>query len=361
MSRLRMAVIGVGHLGKEHARILATMPKVDLIGVADINGDQAQSVARQIGTRAYSNHRHLLPHVDAAVIAVPTCHHYSVALDFLGQSTPILVEKPLALNLSEADELVDLAQNRRTILQVGHIERFNPAFLDLENRQLQPRMILSERMGPFTGRSTDIGVVLDLMIHDLDVMMALVQAPVQTVQAAGLTIFGKKEDVAHARLSFANGCLGTVTASRASPTAHRQMQIWGLEGYASIDFAARKLTLVQPSEQVRQAGLDPSQLDPASRAMLKDQLFDRHLQVLELTLRPEDALTAELNHFVQCVVTGAKPKVSAEDGRNAIALATRILEGMQTHSWQGLPTAGSATGLETTSQLFSPFEAKSAA
>jgi len=182
MSRLRMAVIGVGHLGKEHARILAGMPEVELVGVADVNGDQAQSVARRTGTRAYSNHRYLMPHIDAAVIAVPTSHHHSVARDFLGQSTPILVEKPLALNLTQADELVDLAQSRRTILQVGHIERFNPAFLDLASRPFQPKLILSERLGPFTGRSTDIGVVLDLMIHDLDVMLALVQSPVQTVQ-----------------------------------------------------------------------------------------------------------------------------------------------------------------------------------
>ncbi len=219
-------------MGEGHARSLARLAEVELIGVAAVNGDPAQAVARRVGTRAYSNHRHLLPHIDAAVIAVPTTHPYSVALDFLNQSTPILVEKPLALNLAQADEMVDLAKSRRTIIQVGHIERFNPAFLDLSNRPIQPKLILSERMGPFTGRSTDIGVVLDLMIHDLDIMLALVQSPVQTVQSTGLTLFGKMEDVAHARLSFANGCLGTVTSSRASPVAQRRMQIWGLEGYA---------------------------------------------------------------------------------------------------------------------------------
>lgn len=363
MSRLRMAVIGVGHLGKEHARILAGLPEVQLVGVADVNGEQAQSVARRVRTQAYSDHRQLISQIDAAVIAVPTSQHYTVALDFLGQSIPLLVEKPLALNLAQADELVELASTRRTILQVGHIERFNPAFMDLAGRPLQPKLILSERLGPFTGRSTDIGVVLDLMIHDLDVMLALVQSPVQTVQSAGLSLFGGKEDVAHARLVFANGCLGTVTANRASPMPMRRMQIWGPEGFADLDFAARKLILMQPSDVVRQSGLDPSRLDPASRAMLKDQLFSRHLQVLDVAPQGGDALTAELQHFVQCVASSAKPIVSGEEGRNAIALATRILESMQIHSWQE-HAGDSGRSLDWPlpfGQLFSPIEAKSAA
>ena len=363
MSRLRMAVIGVGHLGKEHARILAGLPAVELVGVADVNQDQAQSVARRVGTHAYSDHRQLMPHIDAAVIAVPTSQHYFVAHDFLSQGKPILVEKPLALNLAQADELVDLAQSRRIILQVGHIERFNPAFMDLANRSLQPKLILSERFGPFTGRSTDIGVVLDLMIHDLDVMLALVSSPVQTVQSVGLSLFGGMEDVAHARLVFANGCMGTATASRASPVGQRRMQIWGPEGFALLDFAARQLTLIQPSPEIRQAGLDPSDLDPASRAMLKDQLFGRHLQVLDIGPCGGDALTAELKHFVHCVTTGGKPQVSGEEGRNAIALATRILESMQIHSWQEQTTDPAHPYPWPTPfrQLFSPVEAKSAA
>jgi predicted dehydrogenase len=363
MSRLRMAVIGVGHLGKEHARILAGLPEVELIGIADVNQDQAQLVARSVGAHAFSDHRQLMPRLDAAVIAVPTTQHYSLALDFLNQGIPILVEKPLALNLAQADELVELSQTRRTILQVGHIERFNPAFIDLASRPLQPKLILSERFGPFTGRSTDIGVVLDLMIHDLDVMLALVSSPVQTVQSVGLSLFGGMEDVAHARLVFANGCLGTVTASRASPVAQRRMQIWGPEGFASLDFADRKLTLIQPSAEIRQSGLDPSRLDAASRTMLKEQLFGRHLQVLEIEPRAGDALTAELKHFVHCVITGAKPKVSGEEGRNAIALATRILESMQFHSWQKQTAEPDHTipWPAPFGQLFSPIEAKSAA
>ena len=360
MPRLRMAVIGVGHLGKEHARILASLPEVELVGVADVNAEQAESVARRLGTAAYCDHRPLLARVDAAVIAVPTSQHHAVALDFLRERIPLLVEKPLAFDLTQADELVDLAQSKQTVLQVGHIERFNPALMDLASRHLQPKLILSERLGPFTGRSTDIGVVLDLMIHDLDVMLALVQAPVQTVQAVGITVFGRLEDIAHARLVFANGCLGTVTANRASQKAHRRMQIWGPEGYADLDFASRKLTLIQPAEHVRRSGLDPSRLDPASRALLKDQLFSRHLQVLDLAPRGGDALTAELKHFIHCVTTGERPKVSGDEGRNAIALATRIVESMQIHSWQ-TPSVEALPSIDRPGQLFSPQEAKFAA
>jgi predicted dehydrogenase len=361
MSRLRMAVIGVGHLGKEHARILAGLPEVDLVGVADVNWEQAQSVGRRVGAKVFADHQQLISQVDAAVIAVPTSHHYAVALDFLRQGIPLLVEKPLALNLAQADELVDVAQKHQAILQVGHIERFNPVFEDLANRPLQPKLIVSERLGPFTGRSADIGVVLDLMIHDLDVMLGLAQAPVQTVQAVGLSVFGGKEDVAQARLMFANGCVATLTASRASQVSQRRMEIWGPEGFASLDFAARRLTLIQPSEHVRHSGLDPAQLDPASRAMLKEHLFTRHLQVLDLEPRGGDALTAELKHFIHCARTGAKPKVSGEEGRNAIALATRILESIQAHSWQGQTAAGFSDWPAPTGYLFSPQEAKSAA
>jgi predicted dehydrogenase len=357
-----MAVIGVGHLGKEHARILAGLPEVDLVGVADVNWEQAQTVGRRLETKVFSDHQQLISQVDAAVIAVPTSLHYAVAIDFLRQGIPLLIEKPLALTLAQADELVDIAQKHRTILQVGHIERFNPVFEDVANRPLQPKLILSERLGPFTGRSADIGVVLDLMIHDLDVMLALVQAPVQTVHAVGLSVFGGKEDVAHARLMFANGCVATVTASRASQVSQRRMQIWGPEGFASLDFGGRRLTLIQPSEHVRRSGLDPNQLDAASRAMLKDHLFTRHLQVLDLVPCGGDSLTAELKHFVRCVTTGAKPKVSGEEGCNAIALATRILESIQAHSWHGqAAAAGFSDWPAPSGHLFSPLEARPAA
>jgi predicted dehydrogenase len=264
--------------------------------------------------------------VDAASIVVPTTHHYAIASAFLRRGLPVLVEKPMALNAQQADALVELSLKHRTIVQVGHIERFNPAFEELLNRRLQPKFVACQRHGIFTGRSTDIGVVLDLMIHDLDLLLALVRSPVAEVQAGGLTVFGRHEDVVQAWLRFENGCVATVSACRASHLPSRQMHVWAAEGYAGLDFSSRKLTLMQPSEEVRRNGLDPRRLDPASLARLKDDLFGKHLQLTELDCNRGDQLTRELQHFVQCVRTGMTPRVSAVDGRDAIALADRVLE-----------------------------------
>lgn len=335
MSRLRMAVIGVGHLGKEHARILAGLPEVELVGIADVNAEQAQAVARRCGTRAYADYWPLLNLVDAAVVVVPTTHHHAVAKAFLSSGIPLLVEKPLALNMEQAEELTALARRQGVLLQVGHIERFNPAFEELERHPLRPKFVECQRQGPFSGRSTDIGVVLDLMIHDLDLLLTLVGAPVSAVQAVGVTVFGRHEDVANARLTFGNGCVANVTANRASATPVRSMRIWAPEGYAALDFARRSLTLVQPSEELRLQGRAGQPLDPGSLARLKTEMFGRHLQVLKLDRNGPDQLTCELEHFIGCVRTGNRPRVSGEEGCQAIALATRILESIRAHCWEG--------------------------
>jgi predicted dehydrogenase len=326
MKKLRVAVIGVGHLGKEHARILAGLPNVELVGVADVNHEQAHAIARRHNTQAFADYWPLLNNVDAASIVVPTTHHLAVAREFLKHGIPLLVEKPLACTVAEAQELVDLADKHGAILQVGHIERFNPAYEDLRGRSLQPKLIRAQRMGPFTGRSTDVGVVLDLMIHDIDLVLALVQAPVRSVDAVGLSVFGSKEDIANARLHFVNGCVAELTANRASPTASRQMQVWGPEGFAEVDFATRKLTLVQSSEQVRRHGLDPARLDPASRARIREELFTRHLEMMTTDGKAQDQLTCELQDFVTSVQSGRTPRVSGSDGLAALGVAERVLQ-----------------------------------
>ena len=335
MARLRMAVIGVGHLGKEHARVLAGLPDVELVGVADINAEQARSVAERHHTRAYTDYWPLLSAVDAACVVVPTIHHFAVATQFLRRGVPVLVEKPLASNLTDAQALVSLAEQKGIVLQVGHIERFNPAVEALQNVPLRPKYIRCERLGPFTGRSTDIGVVLDLMIHDLDLLLTFLQSPVKSVDALGVSVFGGHEDVANARLHFENGCVADVTASRASMAVKRQMRVWGAEGYAKIDFQARYLNLVQPTPYLREHGIDPRWLDPAGREKLKDELFTRFFQIREVDGQGQDQLTNELKHFVHCVRTKATPRVTAAAGRDALALCERILESLHEHRWNG--------------------------
>ncbi len=336
MTRLRMAVIGVGHLGQHHARILANLPDVELVGVVDAHADQARQIALRLNTTPYDRFEPLLGCVDAVSVVTPTIHHHAVAAAFLKAGVPVLVEKPVCRTVAEADELIQLAAEADVPFQVGHIERFNPAFEELKKRPITPKFIEAERHGPYTGRSIDIGAVLDLMIHDLDLLLALVGSQVQTVSAIGAAVFGGHEDMVNARLEFENGCVAHVTASRITRTAKRRLRVWAPEGYAGIDFVTRKLTLVQQSEEVRRHGLQVEQLDPTRRAQLKDEVFGRYLQVLNLDGdRKGDQLTAELKHFVDCVRRGQTPRVSGEDGRNALELAERVLQAVRSHQWDG--------------------------
>ncbi len=244
----------------------------------------------------------------------------------------------MARTVRQAEDMVELAQRQGVLLQVGHIERFNPAFEELQSHPLQPKFIACERYSGFSGRSTDIGVVLDLMIHDLDLVLALVRAPVRTVEALGVAVLGGNEDLAQARLTFTNGCVADLKASRVHPAPVRCMQVFGPEGFAGVDFARRHLTLMQPAERLRQRQLDSRRLDPATLATLKAELFGRHVQVQEVDCNAGDQLTQELREFVHSVRTGQRPRVDGVAGRDVLALAHRILDSVQTHSWGG--TAG---------------------
>ena len=338
MTRLRMAVIGVGHLGQHHARILASLPDVELVGVADANPEQARAVAAKLGTAPFEHFEPLVGRVDAVSVVTPTIHHHAVASEFLGAGVPVLVEKPVCRTVAEADDLIERARAAGVPLQVGHIERFNPAFEELAKRPIRPKFVEAERHGPFTGRSVDIGAVLDLMIHDLDLLLALVGGPVTRVSAVGAAVFGGHEDMVNARLEFENGCVAHVTASRITRHPKRRLRVWAPEGYAGIDFVTRKLTLVQQSEELRKYGLRADQLDPAAKARLKDEVFGRYLQVLSLDGdRKHDQLTAELRHFIDCVRTGKTPRVSGADGRDALELAERVLGALRAHPWEGTP------------------------
>ena len=336
MTRFRMAVIGVGHLGQHHARILSTFPDVDLVGVVDAHPDQAANIAKKLRTKAYNSHEALINEVEAVSIATPTVYHHEVAADFLRAGVPVLVEKPVCKTVAEADDLIALAAAAGVPLQVGHIERFNPAFEELIKRPISPKFVEAERHGQFTGRSVDIGAVLDLMIHDLDLLVALVGGPVKEVSAVGAAVFGGNEDMVNARLVFESGCVAHLTASRIAARPKRRMRIWASEGYAGIDFVTRKLSLVQQSDELRKHGLRPDRMDAASKARLKDDIFGRHLEVLSVDGdRKWDQLTSELRHFVDCVKFGRTPRVTGEDGRDALALAERIQASLHAHAWNG--------------------------
>ncbi|HMP04591.1 MAG TPA: Gfo/Idh/MocA family oxidoreductase [Gemmatales bacterium] len=335
MAKLRVGVVGVGHLGKEHARILSSFPDVELVGVADVNASQARAVAERCQTTAYTSANDLVPLVDAACIVVPTSNHARTARPFLEAGRSLLIEKPLAPTAAEAELLVDLAWKQGAVLQVGHIERFNPAFLDVQKRPLTCKFIQAERVGLFTGRALDVGVVFDLMIHDLDLMMTLVGGTVTKVEALGVSVFGQHEDIAHARLQFSHGCVAVLAASRVARKGQRRMEIFGPEGCACIDFGQRQVEYIQPTSRL--TATDVRQLAPADLATFRERLFADALETQSLDLKEGDQLTAELRHFLDCVRQGRTPMVSGVDGLEAVTLAERIVAAIRFHAWTGDP------------------------
>lgn len=342
MTRLRVAVVGVGHLGQHHARILAAMPSVDLVAVVDARLEQAQAVAARCGTIALQDYRPVLELVDAVTIAVPTSLHQEVAGAFLDRGIATLVEKPIAGTAAASEELVLQARATGALLQVGHIERFNPALRALERRPIRPKYISAERLSTYTFRSTDIGVVLDLMIHDLDVLLSMIDAPVRSVAAVGVSLFGEHEDVANARIEFQDGSVANLTASRASYTPTRKMRIWGAEGYASVDFAAKQVTLIHPSEQLKSGRLDLEGVDLSQPPAVREHLFGKVLRVDRIDAEPVEALALELENFVDAARGLSRPKVSGEDALRAVRLADQVLRSLEAHRWDGEPNAAAA-------------------
>lgn len=337
MSRLKVAVVGVGALGKHHARILSQLDSVELVAVAEMNPVVGQAVADSCKTRWVADYSELYDKVDAVSIVVPTFAHRSVAGEFLNRGIPVLVEKPLAANLEQAEQLVDLADKSGTILQVGHIERFNPATSVAWKECGPPKYIRVERVSPYAFRSTDIGVVHDLMIHDIDLVLDLVGSPVRSVEAFGITILGGNEDCVQARVGFENGCIADITANRVNPIARRVMQVWSQEGTVTVDFTSREVVVYRPSptlvygisplERAKQPGADIEQL--------KKEVFGTYLNIDRPVVPPADALTAELQSFVECVQQRRRPVVDGVAGLKAMQLADQVLDAVHAHQWDG--------------------------
>jgi predicted dehydrogenase len=332
-ARLRVGVVGVGHLGQHHARVLAATPGVELVGVADARPDQARAVAERTSTRAFDDYRELLDRVDAVSVAVPTRLHREIAGAFLERGVATMVEKPLAASLDEAEELVGLARACGAVLQVGHIERFNPALSALEGMDLRPRYIAAERLSTYTFRSTDIGVVLDLMIHDIDLILSLVSAPVRAVAAVGVSVFGGHEDIANARIEFEDGCVANLTASRASTQAAREMRLFGDEGHAALDFATRQGTLIRPSDRLRQGEVDIDGLDLSQPTAVKERVFGKILRVDRVQAEGREPLAMELEDFVRAARGLSRPRVGGDDALRAMRLADQVLRSLNAHAW----------------------------
>ena len=295
---VRVAVIGVGHLGSRHAQIYAAMPGVRLVAVCDRDPQRAAAAATEAGCRAVTDYRMLLAQVDAASLAVPTTLHGPIGEVLLRHGVHLLIEKPIASTLAQADALIRQARRRRCILQVGHVERFNAAIHAALRYLTHPRFIEVHRLSPYPSRGTDVSVVLDVMIHDLDLILALVRSRVRRIAAVGVPVLSASEDIANARVEFASGCVANLTASRISDETIRRIRVFQPDSYLSIDYQNQTVELARKTRQ----GITRVQL-PVNR-------------------RPP--LTEELASFVQAIRAHRRPEVSGADGRAALALALRI-------------------------------------
>lgn len=336
MTQLKVAVIGAGRLGAFHAQKLAADPDAELVAVVDPLPDRRRAVAEACRTQALADYHCLLGQIDAAVVAAPTSQHYPIARELLLAGSHLLVEKPLCRSLVEAEELVELAHRRGLVLQVGHVERFNPAFAAAQ-RVGRPKYVEAVRAGPFTFRSTDVGVVLDLMIHDIDLLLSLLGSSVRKVDALGLSVLGGNEDLANARLHFSCGCVATLSACRISHLAVRQMHLWSLEGFAAVDFAARTAELVRPSRALRERRFDIRALAPEQTDYYRNHLADEHLPRERLQFAPVDALAEQMREFLNSVRGRCTPRADGRAACQALAVAERILACIDRHAWDNLP------------------------
>jgi predicted dehydrogenase len=329
-------------LGKIHARLSAQVAGAQLVGIVDPSPEARAAVSSELGVPTHPDHQPLLGEIDAAIIATPSRLHHSVAHDLLSRGVHVFVEKPMTLNVGDASDLVAEAAARHLVLQVGHVERFNPAFAAAAPHVADPKYITATRSGPYTCRSIDIGVVLDLMIHDIDIVLSLVHDEIATVQALGAAVIGPNEDWAEARLTFASGCVAHLSASRVAWETQRSMQIVCRDSVAGIDFGSRKAKVMRHGDAISAGEVDVNALSLEEREHLKSQLFKDYLPLTDLPVVEANALLEEQREFVSAIRGEASVRVSGESGRRAIDIAERILTEIAAHHWEG--TIDGATG-----------------
>lgn len=312
MEKVKVGVVGVGSLGQHHARNYSELPNCELVGVADIDRKAATRIASQCRCQALFDYHLLLDNdlVDAVSIVLPTELHYKAAKDFLDRGIHVLVEKPITNEVSEARELIEMASKRDRILQVGHIERFNAAIVHLNKILTRPMWIECHRLGPYDPRVRDVGVVLDLMIHDIDIVLQIVDSAIVSIEAVGVPIISRREDIANARIKFENGCTANLNVSRVTPSKLRKIRVFQPNTYISLDYARQSLEIFT-REEIQNADTD----EPQAQIVRK-----------RIRLKKEEPLKVELSHFVDCVRNGHEPHVTGEHGHDALEVAVEITE-----------------------------------
>ncbi|MBM3903244.1 MAG: Gfo/Idh/MocA family oxidoreductase [Verrucomicrobia bacterium] len=326
----RVAVLGVGSLGKEHARLYADLARSGVcrfVGVYDVHAESARMHAERLGVTAFASVEAAAAAVDALSVVTPTSTHFALARQLIEQGRHVLVEKPMTANADEAAELVRLAQARAVVLQVGHVERFNPVFAYLESVAQEPRFVECHRLSPYPARSTDIGVVLDLMIHDLDVILAFVKSPVVSVDAVGIPVLSRSEDIANARLRFENGCVANLTASRISPEKMRKIRVFSggaSPNYISLDYRLQEGFIYRLAKDGEQPSSLLKKLLSAKESAIVSEFAGKRIVREPVPIAKEEPLRLELTHFLECVRERQTPKVSGAQAKAALDVAFEI-------------------------------------
>ena len=302
---LKVAVVGVGHLGKWHADKYAAAADCELVAVVDTNIENARDIAQKHGAEAYSDYREIIPLVDAISLVVPTSLHYKIAREFLEAGIHCLIEKPITESIAQAETLIEIARDNKLVLQVGHIERFNSVMIGIVERLDKPRFLESTRLAPFTTRATDVSVILDLMIHDIDIILDLIGSPIKRISASGISVLSDTIDIANARIEFENHCVANVTASRISRKRERKLRIFQKNTYLSADLQDKLLAVNFKSELDNEEGY-------------------RDIRHEEYRFEDNDALNLEVLDFINAIKTGGRPKVDGEDGKRALETAIAI-------------------------------------
>lgn len=334
-SKVRVAVLGVGSLGKEHARIyseLADAGQVEFVGVHDISTEQARKFAQKYQVRAFASVAEAAAAADALNIVTPTTTHFDLAKSLLQEGKHVLVEKPMTDSSVQAAELVQLALQKNCVLQVGHVERFNPIFKYLQTAAAHPRFIETHRLSPYPARSTDIGVVLDLMIHDLDIVLAFVNSPVTSFDAVGIPVLSKSEDIANARLRFANGCVANLTVSRVSPERMRKIRVFSggdTPSYVSLDYRAQEGFIFRVARDGEEESSLLKKLLAAKDSTIVSEFAGKRIVREPVPIAKEEPLKVELQHFAECVREKQTPIVSGESAKRALDLAFEITRQIQ--------------------------------
>ncbi len=327
-------VVGVGHMGVHHARVYSELPESKLVAIVDVNLKRAQEIAHKYGCAAYSRIDEVKDHIDAASVAVPTVLHREVAEPLLARGIAVLVEKPIAPDVAEATALLQCAEKYNALLQIGHSERFNPVVMALKRMEIVPKFIETHRISPFTFRSADIGVVFDMMIHDIDIVLNLVKQADYTIQAVGMPVLVRKnEDIANARILFSDGCVANLTASRLALKTERIIRVFSQTAYLSMDFA-RKTGIAITID----ANLDILQMASEGKfediSQMKNADFGSLVTVEPLDVDDIEPLRAELSSFLNALRTGSKPEVSGEEGVAAVKMATEIVNSLRSHDFK---------------------------